>query len=51
MFGYTAIPNPDLAGNQRRLELGVRFLTPAAYVSLSGYYNDYKDFIESQRRR
>jgi hemoglobin/transferrin/lactoferrin receptor protein len=51
MFGYTAIPNPDLKPETSDgLELGVRFLSPAAYVSLSGYYNDYKDFIESQRQ-
>ncbi len=50
MFGYTAIPNPDLKPETSDgVELGLRFLTPAAYVSLSGYYNDYKDFIESTR--
>ena len=51
MFGYTAIPNPDLKPETSDgLELGVRFISPAAYVSLSGYYNDYRDFIESQRQ-
>ncbi|WNH50910.1 TonB-dependent hemoglobin/transferrin/lactoferrin family receptor [Stenotrophomonas oahuensis] len=51
MFGYTAIPNPDLKPETSDgFELGVRYLTPAAYVSVSGYYNDYKDFIESQRQ-
>lgn len=51
MFGYTAIPNPDLKPETSDgLELGVRFASPAAYVSVSGYYNDYKDFIESQRQ-
>nr|WP_306433112.1 TonB-dependent hemoglobin/transferrin/lactoferrin family receptor [Stenotrophomonas rhizophila] len=51
MFGYTAIPNPDLKPETSDgLELGVRFIAPAAYVSLSGYYNDYQDFIESQRQ-
>ncbi|NIJ67882.1 TonB-dependent hemoglobin/transferrin/lactoferrin family receptor [Xanthomonas sp. 60] len=50
MFGYTAIPNPGLKPETSDgIELGIRFLTPAAYVSLSGYYNDYKDFIESSR--
>ena len=50
MFGYTAIPNPDLKPETSDgVELGVRFLSPAAYVSLSGYYNEYKDFIESSR--
>lgn len=51
MFGYTAIPNPDLKPETSDgVELGLRFLSPAAYVSVSGYYNDYKDFIESQRQ-
>jgi hemoglobin/transferrin/lactoferrin receptor protein len=51
MFGYTAIPNPDLKPETSDgFELGLRYLTPAAYVSVSGYYNDYKDFIESQRQ-
>ncbi len=50
MFGYTAIPNPDLKPETSNgLELGLRYLTPAAYVSLNGYWNDYRDFIESQR--
>ncbi|MCW4454150.1 TonB-dependent hemoglobin/transferrin/lactoferrin family receptor [Flavobacterium sp. MXW15] len=50
MFGYTAIPNPDLKPETSDgIELGIRFLGPAAYVSLSSYYNDYRDFIESQR--
>ncbi|KAG1388603.1 hypothetical protein G6F59_015881 [Rhizopus arrhizus] len=48
-FGYTAIPNPDLKPETSDgMELGLRFLSPAAYVSVSGYYNEYKDFIESQ---
>ncbi|WMJ67868.1 TonB-dependent hemoglobin/transferrin/lactoferrin family receptor [Stenotrophomonas sp. 24(2023)] len=47
-FGYTAIANPDLKPETSDgYELGLRFIAPAAYVSLSGYYNDYKDFIES----
>ncbi|MNK62911.1 Colicin I receptor precursor [compost metagenome] len=50
-FGYTAIPNADLKPETSDgLELGVRWASPAAYVSVSGYYNDYKDFIESQRQ-
>lgn len=50
MFGYTAIPNPGLKPETSDgIELGIRFLTPAAYVSLSGYHNDYNDFIESSR--
>ncbi|WP_305806187.1 TonB-dependent hemoglobin/transferrin/lactoferrin family receptor [Stenotrophomonas sp. YIM B06876] len=50
MFGYTAIPNPDLKPETSDgVELGLRFIAPVAYVSVSGYYNDYRDFIESQR--
>lgn len=49
-FRYTAIPNPDLKPETSDgVEMGVRFIGKAAYVSVSGYYNDYKDFIESQR--
>ncbi|WP_312914035.1 TonB-dependent hemoglobin/transferrin/lactoferrin family receptor [Stenotrophomonas sp.] len=49
-FGYTAIPNPDLKPETSNgLELGIRYISPAAYLSLSGYWNDYRDFIESQR--
>lgn len=48
-LGYTAIPNPDLKPETSDgLELGVRFIGAAAYASVSGYYNRYKDFIESQ---
>ncbi len=47
-FGYTAIPNPDLKPETSNgLELGLRHVGEAAYVGLSGYYNDYRDFIES----
>ncbi|WP_313252662.1 TonB-dependent hemoglobin/transferrin/lactoferrin family receptor [Stenotrophomonas sp.] len=50
MFGYTAIPNPDLKPETSNgVELGLRYIAPVAYVSVSGYWNDYKDFIESQR--
>ena len=50
MFGYTAIPNPDLKPETSNgLELGVRYVSPLAYMSVSGYWNDYRDFIESQR--
>ncbi len=51
MFGYTAIPNPDLKPETSDgLEIGLRFISPVAYASLSAYYNDYQDFIESQRQ-
>ena len=47
-FRYTAIANPDLKPETSDgYELGLRFIAPAAYVSVSGYYNDYKDFIQS----
>ena len=50
MFGYTAIPNPDLKPETSNgVELGLRYLSPTIYASLSGYWNDYRDFIESQR--
>jgi len=50
MFGYTAIPNPDLKSETSDgLELGLRFSGDAAYASLSGYYTEYDDFIESTR--
>jgi hemoglobin/transferrin/lactoferrin receptor protein len=49
-FGYTAIPNPDLKPETSDgMELGCASCRRRLYVSLSGYYNDYKDFIESQR--
>ncbi|WP_313494761.1 TonB-dependent hemoglobin/transferrin/lactoferrin family receptor [Stenotrophomonas sp.] len=50
MFGYTAIPNPDLKPETSNgVELGARYVSPVAYMSVSGYWNDYRDFIESQR--
>ena len=46
--GYTVIPNPDLKPETSNgFELGVRFVDAAFYAGLTGYYNDYKDFIES----
>lgn len=48
MFGYTAIPNPDLRPETSEgLEAGLRFNGDAVYASLSGYYTRYDDFIES----
>ena len=48
MFGYTAIPNPDLRPETSDgFEAGVRFVGDAVYASLAGYYNRYDDFIES----
>ncbi|MCD9027502.1 TonB-dependent hemoglobin/transferrin/lactoferrin family receptor [Luteimonas sp. BDR2-5] len=49
-FGYTAIPNPDLRPETSDgLELGLRFAGDAVHASLSAYYTEYDDFIESQR--
>ncbi|MGJ4804028.1 TonB-dependent hemoglobin/transferrin/lactoferrin family receptor [Luteimonas sp. SDU82] len=48
MFGYTAIPNPDLRPETSDgLELGLRYRGRAAHASLAGYHNRYEDFIES----
>ncbi|MDR6991578.1 TonB-dependent hemoglobin/transferrin/lactoferrin family receptor [Luteimonas sp. 3794] len=50
-FGYTAIPNPDLKSETSDgLELGLRYSGAAAYASLSAYYTEYDDFIESTRQ-
>ncbi len=50
MFGYTAIPNPDLRSETSDgLELGLRFAGDVGYASLSSYYTRYDDFIESTR--
>lgn len=49
MFGYTAIPNPDLESETSNgVELGLRRVGKAGYAGLSGYYTDYRDFIESR---
>lgn len=46
--GYTVIANPDLKPETSDgYELGLRFGGKAFYAGLTGYYNDYKDFIES----
>lgn len=46
--GYTVIANPDLkAETSNGYELGLRFAGDAVYAGLTGYYNDYRDFIES----
>ena len=48
MFGYTAIANPDLRPETSDgLEAGLRFNGDAVYASISAYYNQYDDFIES----
>jgi hemoglobin/transferrin/lactoferrin receptor protein len=48
MFGYTAIPNPDLRPETSDgFELGMRYVGETAHASLAGYHNRYEDFIES----
>lgn len=45
---YTVIPNPDLKPETSDgYELGLRFAGDAFHAGLTGYYNDYEDFIES----
>jgi hemoglobin/transferrin/lactoferrin receptor protein len=47
-FGYTAIPNPDLAPETSEgIELGVRWRGDLGFAALTGFYNRYDDFIES----
>ncbi|MDO5611090.1 MAG: TonB-dependent hemoglobin/transferrin/lactoferrin family receptor [Pseudomonadota bacterium] len=47
--GYAALPNADLKPETSRgLEVGVRRNGEALWLGLAGYYNDYRDFIESQ---
>lgn len=47
--GYTVIANPDLKPETSNgYEIGLRFSNAVVYAGLTGYYNDYKDFIESQ---
>jgi hemoglobin/transferrin/lactoferrin receptor protein len=48
-FGYTAIPNPDLESETSNgYELGVRGSAQDSFFSVSTFYNDYEDFIESR---
>lgn len=49
-FGYTALPNPDLKPETSDgLELGLRARGEHGHLSVSAYYNRYRDFIESLR--
>ena len=49
LFGFRAIPNPDLRSETSSgLEFGLRFHTPASRMSLSVFHTDYDDFIESR---
>ncbi|WP_045767950.1 TonB-dependent hemoglobin/transferrin/lactoferrin family receptor [Xanthomonas albilineans] len=48
MVGYTAIANPDLKPETSKgIELGVRYVSDVGYFGLSGYRNDYRNFIQS----
>jgi hemoglobin/transferrin/lactoferrin receptor protein len=47
-FGYTAIPNPELASETSRgAELGLRLREDSGYAALTLFANEYDDFIES----
>jgi hemoglobin/transferrin/lactoferrin receptor protein len=49
LFGFRAIPNPDLKSETSDgLELGTRFLSAGSRVSFSVFNTDYDDFIESR---
>ncbi|HMB59458.1 MAG TPA: TonB-dependent receptor, partial [Xanthomonadales bacterium] len=49
LFGYRAIPNPDLKSETSNgIELGVRRLGPGSRFSLAAFDTDYDDFIESR---
>lgn len=48
-FGYRAIPNPDLKPETSNgYELGIRGGADDSFFSVSTFYNDYEDFIDSQ---
>jgi hemoglobin/transferrin/lactoferrin receptor protein len=49
LFGYRAIPNPDLkAETSDGFELGSRWISNYSQLSLALFYTDYDDFIESR---
>ncbi len=49
LFGYRAIPNPDLkAETSNGIELGSRWITANTQLSMALFYTDYDDFIESR---
>jgi len=49
LFGFRAIPNPDLKSETSNgFELGLRRMTGGSRLSLTGFYSDYDDFIESR---
>jgi len=49
LFGFRAVPNPDLRSeNSRGYELGLRRLSAASRLSIAVFHTDYDDFIESR---
>ena len=49
LLNIRAIPNPDLKPEKSNgYELGLRYDGAALAFTISGYYNDYDDFIESK---
>ncbi len=49
LFGFRAIPNPDLKSETSNgFELGMRRVSGASFFSLAGFLSDYDDFIESR---
>ena len=49
LFGYVALPNPDLKPETSRgFELGFRYQSDYLTLRLVGYHNRYKDLIESR---
>jgi hemoglobin/transferrin/lactoferrin receptor protein len=49
LFGFRAIPNPDLKSETSNgYELGLRRLAGGSLFSLAGFLTDYEDFIESR---
>jgi hemoglobin/transferrin/lactoferrin receptor protein len=49
LFNYRAVPNPDLEPEHSDgYELGLRWRSASVQVTASGYYNDYRDLIESR---
>ncbi|SIO03866.1 hemoglobin/transferrin/lactoferrin receptor protein [Parasphingorhabdus marina DSM 22363] len=48
-FGYTSAPNPDLRPeSSESVEGGIRYATDEIFLSLTGFYADYDDFISQE---
>ena len=51
LFKYRALPNPDLRSESSDgLELGVRRVSDGCNFSITAFYTDYDDFIETKAR-